>query len=98
MCTVDSPAITENCNWDSPIEPATFYEHYFRSALRAVGLPVSNPGEKTDPLRRASFSTICGTTSAVRNLNAGVPFRLVSEWMSHSCYTIILNIYGGKFR
>lgn len=98
ICSVDNPATTDNYNWFSPIDLATFYDHYFKSALRAVGLPATAPAKNDKPAHKGIRFHDLRHSFGEQNLNHGVPFRQVQGWMGHSSPTVTLNTYGGRFR
>ncbi|MDQ4033141.1 MAG: tyrosine-type recombinase/integrase [Actinomycetota bacterium] len=77
-------------NWDKPIDLATFYANYFKPALKALGLPVTDAKTKTRGVRFHDLRH----TFAVLNLTAGVHFMQVSKWLGHASFTITLNTYG----
>lgn len=78
---------TREGDW-KPIEPSVFYRSVLKPALTAAGLPVSSPGQKGVRLHdlRHTFATI--------QLDSGVDYREVSEWLGHASYTITLNTYA----
>lgn len=65
-------------NWQEPVEPSLLYKNVLKPALRAAGLPVSEPGTKGVRMHdlRHTFATLA--------LDAGHDFREVSEWLGHA--------------
>jgi len=65
------------------------YDGVFKPALRAVGLPVSEPGTAGVRLHDLRH------TFAVLSLSAGEHYRRVSQMLGHAKYTMTLDVYGG---
>jgi integrase len=86
----------ESYKWDTPVNTGTFYDNYFKPALRVVGLPVSTPDDPT-----AGTAAVRGVrlhdlrhTFAVLSLSAGEHYMQVSKWLGHESYVTTLNVYG----
>jgi integrase len=80
----------ETYNWSVPIEPGTFYANYFRPALAAVGLPVTDPKSGTRGVRLHDLRH----TYAMLSLSAGAHYMQVSKWLGHESYVTTLTIYA----
>ncbi|MEU9806596.1 site-specific integrase [Mycobacterium sp. NPDC050853] len=81
-------------DWSKPLAMGAFYDTIFRPALEAIGLPATRPATKDTPAQSGVRLHDLRHTFAVLQLAAGVHFMLVSKWLGHSTYTLILDVYG----
>lgn len=83
-------------------EHGHLYSKYWKPALRAAGLPASEPARTTpDGTTEPERPAVRGVrlhdlrhTFAVLSLSAGEHYMQVSQWLGHESYVTTLNVYG----
>jgi integrase len=75
-----------------------FYKNVFKPALRAVGLPVSEPATAADGTHTPATLGVrlhdLRHTFATMALDDGHDYREVSEWLGHADYATTLRVYA----
>jgi integrase len=73
-------------NWDSPVEPSSFYRWVFRPAVKRAGIPNK---VRLHDLRHTYASLM---------LTAGMSPYWICEQMGHSSYVITMTTYARLIR